>query len=63
MCHHVHVHAPLSAEVRKAAKKPSGIMILVYTSVVLAAIAVLALSGAPRQSEQVAAATVPVAAR
>ena len=63
MCHHAHVHVTLPAEERKAAKKLSGIVIPVYASVVLAAIAVLTLSGAPRQSEQVAAASVPAAAR
>ena len=63
MCHHAHVHVTLSAEDKKDVRKLAGIMIPVYASVVLAVIAVLAVSGAPRQAEQVAAASVAAAAR
>lgn len=63
MCHHAHAHVTLSAEDKQAAKKLSGLMIPVYASVVLAAIAVLALSGVPRQGEQVAAASIAATAR
>jgi hypothetical protein len=63
MCHHAHVHVTLSAEDKKDVRKLAGIMIPVYASVVLAVIAVLAVTGAPRQAEQVAAAAVPAAAR
>ena len=55
MCHHVYVK--LSAEEKKEAKKLSGILIPVYASIVLAVIAVVALSGAPRQGEQMASTT------
>jgi hypothetical protein len=63
MCHHAHVRVMLSAEDKKDICRLSGIMIPVYASIVLAAIAVLAASGAPRQGEQVAAASVAAAAR
>ena len=55
MCHHVYVK--LSAEEKKEAKKLSGILIPVYASIVLAVVAVVALSGASRQGEQVASTT------
>ena len=61
MCHHVHV--TLSAEEKKDVKKLSGIMIPVYTSIVLAVVAVVTLTGAPRQGELIAATSVPAAAR
>jgi len=63
MCHHAHVHVTLSAEDKTAAKKLSGIMIPVYASIVLAVIAVVAVSGAPRQGEQIATTSVPAATR
>ena len=63
MCHHAHVHVTLSAEDKAAAKKLSGIMIPVYASIVLAVIAVVAVSGAPRQGEQIATTSVPAATR
>ncbi|MGH6727369.1 MAG: hypothetical protein ACREB8_12615 [Pseudolabrys sp.] len=59
MCHHVHV--TLSAEDIKAAKKLSGILLPVYASIVLATIAVVAVTGAPRQGELIASRSVPVA--
>ena len=61
MCHHAHVHVSLSAEDKKDVKKLAGIMIPVYASIVLAAIAVVAVTGTPRQGEQVAFASVPAA--
>jgi hypothetical protein len=61
MCHHIHV--TLSAEEKQAARKLSGIMIPVYASIVLAIIAVVSLTGAPRQGEQVASTTAPAATR
>jgi hypothetical protein len=61
MCHHVHV--TLSAEDRKDVKRLSGLMIPVYASIVLAVIAVVALTGAPRQGELIASASAPTAAR
>jgi len=59
MCHHVHV--TLSAEDKKAEKKLSGILIPVYASIVLAIVAAVAVAGAPRQDELVAARSVPAA--
>ena len=59
MCHHVYV--TLSAEEKAAAKKMSGFMIPVYASIVLAVIAVVAVTGTPRQGEQIAATSVPAA--
>jgi heme/copper-type cytochrome/quinol oxidase subunit 4 len=61
MCHHVHV--TLSAEERKEARKLAGVMIPVYASIVLAVIAVVAVSGGSRQGEFVAARVAPVATR
>ena len=61
MCHRVSI--TFSAEERAAAKKVVGFLMPVYASVVLAAIAVVAVSGAPRQNEQIAATSVPVSAR
>ncbi len=57
MCHHVHV--TLSAEEKKDVKKLSGIMIPVYASIMLAVVAVVALTGTPRQGELIAATSVP----
>ena len=59
MCHHVHV--TLSAEDKKDVKKLSGIMIPVYASIVLAVIAVVAVTSAPRQGELIASTSVPAA--
>ena len=59
MCHHVHV--TLSAEDKKDVKKLSGIMIPVYAAIVLAVIAVVAVTAAPRQGELIASTTVPAA--
>ncbi len=61
MCHHVYV--TLSAEEKKEVKKLSGFLIPVYASIVLAVIAVVALTGAPRPGEQVAATFAPAATR
>jgi NADH:ubiquinone oxidoreductase subunit 5 (subunit L)/multisubunit Na+/H+ antiporter MnhA subunit len=60
MCHHVHV--TLSAEDRKDVERLSGLMIPVYASIVLALVAVVALTGAPPQNELIASATAPAAA-
>lgn len=59
MCHRVYV--TLSAEERGAAKKLSGYLIPVYASIVLAIIAVVAVTGTPRQGEQIVATSVPAA--
>jgi hypothetical protein len=61
MCHHVHV--TLSAEDKKHVTRLSGLLIPVYASIVLAAIAVVALTDASRQGELIASASVPAAAR
>ena len=61
MCHHVHV--TLSAEDRKDVKKLAGVMIPVYASILLAAIAVVAVNGLSRQGEQVAASTTSATTR
>ena len=61
MCHHVYV--TLSAEEKKEAKKFSGVLIPVYASIVLAFIAVVTLTGAPRQGEQIVATSAPAATR
>jgi hypothetical protein len=53
MCHRVYV--TLSAEERAAAKKLSGYLIPVYASIVLA------VTGTPRQGEQIATTSVPAA--
>ena len=63
MCHHVHVHVTLSAEDKKDVKKLSGIMIPVFASIVLAMIAVVAVTGTPRQGELIASTSVPATAR
>ena len=61
MCHRVHVM--LSAEDKKDVKKVSGILIPLYATVLLVAIAVVAIVGSPRQGELIAAAAVPASAR
>ena len=55
MCHHAHIYVRLSAEEKKETRKLAGIMVPVYASILLAAIAVVALAGTPRQGEQIAA--------
>jgi hypothetical protein len=60
-CHHVHV--TLSAEDKAAVKTMSGWMIPVYATVVLAAIAVVAVTSGPRNGELVASASAPAAQR
>lgn len=61
MCHHIHVR--LTAEERQDARKLAGIMIPIYASVVLAVIAVVAVTSAPRQNEMLAQASAPAAQR
>jgi len=61
MCHHVHV--TLSAEEKQDVKKLAGIMIPVYASIVLAAIAVVVFTGSPQKNELIAATSVPASAR
>ena len=61
MCHHVHV--TLSAEDKKDVKKLSGIMIPVYASIVLAVVAVVAVTGTPRQGALVASTSAPAVTR
>jgi hypothetical protein len=62
MCHH-HVYVRLSAEEKKEARKVAGVMVPIYASVVLAAIAIVAVSSAPRQSELLAQSSAPAAQR
>jgi len=57
MCHHVHV--TLSAEDKKDIKKLSGVMIPVYASIVLAVIAVVAVTVSHPQTELVASNSIP----
>jgi hypothetical protein len=59
MCHHVYVR--LSAEEKASARKMAGFMIPVYASIMLAVVAVVAVTGAPRQGEQIAATSIPTA--
>jgi hypothetical protein len=59
MCHHVYIS--LSAEEKKEAKKLSGILIPVYASIVLAVIALIAVTSAPRQGEMLASRSAPAA--
>ena len=63
MCHHVHIRVLLTEEERRDVKKLSGILIPVYASVLLAMIAVVALSGGSRQGELIAASSAPSATR
>jgi hypothetical protein len=60
MCHSVRVH--LSAEERASAKRLTGFMIPVYAVVVLAIVALAALTGGPRSGELVASASAPISA-
>jgi hypothetical protein len=61
MCHRVHVM--LSAEDKAAVKTISGWLIPAYAMAVLALIAAVAVTGAPRNGELVASSAVPAAAR
>ncbi|MEJ2377713.1 MAG: hypothetical protein P8Y53_16705 [Pseudolabrys sp.] len=62
MCHHIHV--TLSAEDKAAARRLTGVMIPVYASILLAVVAVLALSAAgPRPGTLVASAPAAAAQR
>lgn len=62
MCHHVHV--TLSVEDKVAAKKLAGFLIPVYASIVLAVIAVVAVTaGGPRSGELVASTSAPAVQR
>jgi hypothetical protein len=55
MCHHVRV--TLSAEDKQHVKKLSGMVVPVYASILLALLALLAVTGSPPQSELIASAT------
>jgi hypothetical protein len=57
MCQHVHV--TLSAEDKKDVRKLAGVMIPVYASIMLAAIAVVAVASAPPKGDLVAAIATP----
>jgi hypothetical protein len=57
MCHHVQVK--LSPEERAYAKRLTGFMIPVYAAVVLAVIAVAAVTSGPRSGALVASASAP----
>jgi len=59
MCRHVYV--TLTAEEKAASRKLSGIIIPVYASIVLAVIAVVAVTGSPQRSELVASSSAPAA--
>jgi NADH:ubiquinone oxidoreductase subunit 5 (subunit L)/multisubunit Na+/H+ antiporter MnhA subunit len=61
MCHRGHIM--LSAEDKQDVKKLSGIMIPVYASIVLALIAVIAVSGSSPQGELVASTAIPADTR
>lgn len=61
MCHHVYLR--LTAEEKKEARKVAGVMIPIYASVVLAVVAVVAVTSAPRQSELLAQSSAPAAQR
>ena len=63
MCHHAHIRVLLTAEDRREVKKLSSIMIPVYASVLLAMIAVVALSSGLRQGELIASSSAPIATR
>ena len=62
MCHH-HVYVRLSAEEKKEARKVAGVMIPIYASIMLAVIAVVAVTSAPRQNELLAQSSAPAAQR
>jgi hypothetical protein len=57
MCQHVHV--TLSAEEKKDVRKLAGVMIPIYASIMLAAIAVVAVAGGPPKGELVATNSTP----
>ena len=57
------IHVMLSAEDKKDVKKLSGIMIPIYASIMLALIAVVAVTGSSRQGELVASTAAPAATR
>lgn len=61
MCHRVYVM--LSAQDKQDVKKLSGIMIPVYASIMVALIAVVAVSGSSQQGELVASTTAHTATR
>ena len=61
MCYRGYV--TLSAEDKQDTKKLSGIMIPVYASILLALIAVVAVTGSSRQGELVASNAAPAATR
>ena len=61
MCHRVHIM--LSAEDQQDVKKLSGIMIPVYASIMLALIAIVAVTGSSRQGELVASNVASAATR
>jgi len=61
MCHHVYVRLP--AEEKAAVKKLSGVMMPVYASILLAMIAVVAISGGSRQGDMVASSSAATATR
>lgn len=61
MCRHVHV--TLSANDRKQVKALAGIMLPVYASVLLAVIAIVAVTSAPRPGELIAASSAASATR
>jgi hypothetical protein len=63
MCHHAHIRVLLTEDDRKDLKKLSGIMIPTYASVLLAIIAVVALTGGSRHGELIASATTSSGAR
>jgi hypothetical protein len=59
VCHHVLVS--LSAEEKRDARKLSAVLIPVYASIVLAVIALVAVTSAPQQGELVASRSAPAA--
>ena len=61
MCHRGYI--TLSAEEKKDVKKLSGVMIPIYASIMLALIAVVAVTGGSRQGELVASTATPAATR
>jgi hypothetical protein len=62
MCHHVHIK--LNAEEKSGVKRISGLLIPVYAAVVLAVIAAAAAAGGgPRQTELIAARSIPAIQR
>jgi hypothetical protein len=59
MCHHVHV--TLSAEEKKEAKKLASVLIPVYASIALAAVAFVTLASTPRSGDLIASSAVTAA--